>query len=144
MLHERSVNDPDGAVQGARPRSVSRLTGRCILGRGAQRLQSVEEEYEHSHHGDCGGDAGPDGEVEGREQREDVDLLFGLSEQDADAVVQVALAEIDHVLPFRRDGDGGHRQVRSLQGEGEEGFRSRSKVTECKRTERWCRPYLVD
>lgn len=74
--------------------------------RGAQRLQPVEQEDENSHHGDSRSDAGPDGQVEGGEQREDVDLFLGFPQQDADAVVEVTLAEVHHVLPLRRDGDG--------------------------------------
>lgn len=134
-MYERSVNDPDGAVQRARPHAaVGGLSRRCILGGGgAQRLQPVEQEDEHAHHGDGGGDAGPDGEVERSEQREDVDLLLGFLQQDAHAVVQVTLAEVDHVLPLRRDGDGRHRQVGSLGEEGEvrtatQDFSSTSKV----------------
>lgn len=131
LLYERSVHDPDGAVQGARAHAVGGLAWRCILGRGgAQRLQPVEQEDEDSHHGDGRGDAGPDGEVEGRKQREDVDLLFRLPQQDADAVVQVALAEVHHVLSLRCDGDGGHRQVGSLGEEGEEADRWRRTVSQ--------------
>ena len=114
-MYKRSVNDPDGAVQSPGPHAVGGLARRCILVGGAQRLQPVEQEDEHSHHGDGGGDTRPDGEVKRSEQREDVDLLFGFSQQDADAVVQVTLAEVDHVLPLRRDGDGWHRQVGSLR-----------------------------
>jgi len=118
-VDERPVDDPHGAVQGARPPGGG-VARRCVLG-GAQRLQPVEQEDEHAHHGDGGGDAGPDGEVEGREQGEDVDLLLGLPQQDAHAVVQVALAEVHHVLPLRRDGDGRHRQVGSLGEEAKGG-----------------------
>lgn len=109
-------------MQGARSRSITRLTRRCTLGGGAQRLQPVEEEYEHSHHRDRSGDAGPHSEVERCKQREDVDLLFGLSQQDTDTVVEVTLAKIHNVLPFWCDGDGRHRQVGSLQEEGEDMF----------------------
>lgn len=117
LMYKRSVNDPDGVVE----RPVGGLTRRRILiGRGAQRLQPVEQENEHAHHGDGGSDAGPHGQVEGREEREDVDLLLRLPQQDADAVIQVALAEVHHVLPLRRDGDGRHGQVGSL---GEEAAR---------------------
>lgn len=112
-MYKRSVNDPDGVVE----RSVGGLTRRRILiGGGPQRLQPVEQENEHAHHGDGGSDAGPHGQVEGREEREDVDLLLRLPQQDADAVIQVALAEVHHVLPLGRDGDGRHGQVGSLGG----------------------------
>lgn len=111
-MDERSVNDPDGAVQ----RAVGGLSWRQLVRGGPQCLQPVEQEDEDSHHGDGGSDACPHGEVEGREQREDVDLLLGFAQQDANAVVQVALAEVHHVLPLGCDGDGGHRQVGSLQG----------------------------
>lgn len=111
-MYERSVDDPDGAVQSA----VGGLARRRVLvGGRAQRLQPVEQEDEHSHHRDRRRDARPHGEVERREKREDVDLLFRFPQQDADAVVQVALAEVHHVLPLRRDGDGRHRQVGSLE-----------------------------
>lgn len=114
-MHKCSVNDPDGVVE----RPVGGLARRRVLiGGGAQRLQPVEQENEHAHHGDGGGDAGPHGQVEGREEREDVDLLLRLPQQDADAVIQVALAEVHHVLPLGRDGDGRHGQVGSLGGGG--------------------------
>lgn len=120
-MHERSVNDPDGAVQSSRPHATGGLAWWCILGRrGAQRLQPVEQEDEHSHHGDGGGDARPHGEVERSKEREDVDLLLRFPQQDAHAVVQVTLAEVDHVLPLRCDGDGRHGEVGSLETSREE------------------------
>lgn len=106
LMNEGAVDDPDGAVQSA---------AGGLGGGGAQRLQPVEQEDQHAHHGDGRGDARPHGEVEGREQGEDVDLFLGFAQQDADAVVQVALAEVHHVLPLRRDGDGRHRQVGFLE-----------------------------
>lgn len=110
-MYKRSVDDPDGVVECP----VGRLPRQCVLiGGGAQRLQPVEQEDEHAHHGDGGSDAGPHGQVEGCEEREDVDLLFRLPQQDADAIIQVALAEVHHVLPLGRDGDGRHGQVGSL------------------------------
>lgn len=107
LMYKRSINDPDGAVQRPGPHAVGGLARRCVLvGGGAQRLQPVEQKDEHAHHGDRGGDTRPDGEVKRSEQREDVDLFFWFSQQDAYTVVQVTLAEVDHVLPLRRDGDG--------------------------------------
>lgn len=91
-------------------------------------MQPVEQEDEHAHHGDGCRDAGPDGEVEGREQGEDVDLFFRFSQQDAHAVVQVALAEVDDVLALWCDGDGRHRQVSSLEEEEEEEVRKRGRT----------------
>ena len=90
LLYERSVHDPDGAVQ--RPGADWRLAWWCILGNGrgcggsrgggggAQRLQPVEEENEHPNDGDGSGDAGPQSQVKGREEREDVDLLLGFAD----------------------------------------------------------------
>lgn len=80
LLDKRSVDDPDGAVQSARPHAARWLAGWWVLRGGrAQRLQPVEQEDEHSHHGDRCSDAGPDGEVKGREEGEDVDLFLGFS-----------------------------------------------------------------
>lgn len=116
-MDKRPVNNPDGVVE----RPVGGLARRRILiGRGAQRLQPVEQEDEHAHHGDGGRDARPHGQVERREEREDVDLLLWLPQKDAHAVIQVALAEVHHVLSLWRDGDGRHGQVGSL---GEEAAR---------------------
>lgn len=107
-MNEGSVHDPDGAVQGS-------VGMEHVLTGGAQRLQPVEEEDEHAHDGDGGGDARPHGQVERGEQGEDVDLFLGLPQQDAHAVVQVTFAEVHNILALRRDGDGGHREVRSLE-----------------------------
>lgn len=107
-MNKCSVDDPDGAVQGS-------VGVKHVLTGGAQRMQPIEEEDEHAHDGDGGSDACPHGQVKRGEQREDVDLLLGLPQQDADAVVQVTLAEVNHVLTLRRDGDGRHRKVRSLE-----------------------------
>lgn len=110
-MNKGSVHDPDGAMQGS-------VGMKHVLTRGTERLEPVEEEDENAHDGDGGSDARPHGQVKWREQREDVDLLFGLPQQDADAVVQVAFAEVDHVLALWRDGDGGHGQVCSLDTKG--------------------------
>ena len=145
LLYERSVDDPDGGVQ--RPGAHRRLAWWCILGNGwgggggggggggAQRLQPVEEENEHPDDGDGGGNAGPHGQVKGRKEREDVDLLLGLADQDAHAIVQVALTEVHHVLPLGGDGDGRHGQVRSLERERKRRMTARMKNHE----ERWRR-----
>lgn len=65
LMYKRSINDPDGAVQ----RAVGWLSRRCVLvGGGAQRLQPVQQEDEHAHHGDRCSDACPHGGVERRKQ----------------------------------------------------------------------------
>lgn len=94
-------------MQSARPHAAGRLAGWWILcGGRAKRLQPVEQEDKHSHHGDRCSNAGPHGQVEGCKEGEDVDLLLRFPEQDADAVVQVTFAEVHYVLPLRCDGDG--------------------------------------
>lgn len=106
-MNECSVHYPDGAVQ-------SSVGVEHVLSGGAQRLQPVEEEDEHAHNGDGGGDARPHSQVERGEKREDVDLLLWLPQQDAHAIVQVTFAEVNNILALWCDGDGGHRQVCSL------------------------------
>lgn len=94
-------------MQRAGPHFISKMAWWCILGgRGAQSLQPVEQEDEDSHYWDGSSNAGPYCQVEGGEQGEDVDLLLRLSQKDANAVVKVTLAEVDHVFPLWCDGDG--------------------------------------
>lgn len=90
-------------------------------------LDPRQQEDEYPDHGDGRGNAGPHGQVKGREEREDVDLLLRLAQQNAHGVVHVALAEVHHVLPLRRDGDGRHRHIRSLRGRTE----TRKEVYKC-------------
>lgn len=107
LMNERSVHYPNGAVQCS-------VGVEHVLSGGAQRLQPVEEEDEHAHNRDGGGDARPHSQVKRGEKREDVDLLLWLPQQNAHTVVQVTFAEVNNVLALRCDGDGGHRQVCSL------------------------------
>lgn len=80
LMNESSIHNPDGTVQGS-------VGMKHVLTGGTEGLQPVEEEDENAHDGDGGSDARPHGQVKWSEQREDVDLLFGLAQQDADAVV---------------------------------------------------------
>lgn len=113
LLYERPIDHPDGTVQGA-GHSGARLvwSWRGVLV--PEGLDPGQQKDEHSDHGDGSGNAGPHSQVKGCEEREDVDLLLWLAQQNAHGVVHVALAEVYHVLPLRRDGDGRHRHVRSL------------------------------
>ena len=103
-MHESSIHNPDGAVEGAGHSARLLWCPWRILG--TQRLHPAKQEDEEAHHGDGSGNAGPDSQVKGCEEREDVDLLLRLAEEDPHGVIHVALTEVHHVLPLRGDGDG--------------------------------------
>lgn len=80
LMNEGSIHNPDGTVQGS-------VGMKRVLTGGTKGLQPVEEEDENAHDGDGCSNARPHGQVKWSKQREDVDFLFGLPQQDADAVV---------------------------------------------------------
>lgn len=86
-MHKCSINYPDCTVQTARSNGGGLPRWRILGSGGAQRLQPVEQEDEDPHYGDGGSDAGPDGEVKWCKQREDIDLLLRLPQQDAHTVI---------------------------------------------------------
>lgn len=75
LLHEGSVDDPDGALKrgGGRRRRVG--SGEGLR---ADRLDATQQEDHDPDHGDGGGNAGPHRQVEGRQEREDVDVFLRL------------------------------------------------------------------
>lgn len=112
LLDESPVDDPDGALQRGGDGGRRMAPGAAVAAHG---LDAAQQEDHDAHHGDGSSDARPHGQVKGRQQREDVDLLLRLAHENPHRVVQVALAEVHHALALRRDGDGRDGQVGTLQ-----------------------------
>lgn len=106
MLYKGAIHEPHGIVQ--------RGGGHGAHGEPGW-VEPVEQVHQDANQEHGARDAGPQGQVEGRQAGKHVDSAFSLAQQNAHGIIHVARGEVHRALSLGRDGQGRKSHVGSLQ-----------------------------